>query len=283
MPGDAMKKVSPGDPLVIPASTYNRMVDAARANTIGVHRNTRGGKGRAGRVIALNGTGRNIAAGSVVSTSRLGVLTPTFVDPISTPPYAIILEPIPTGKYGLIAVAGGPYKVLADDTVTIAAGDQLAPQSGTYVLEKNAAGSFTAMGTVVDSECMVVIGAAPGGTVELYQMFFESPTPGTVILADIQGWLQINTTGNITNVRTASDQVGIITIDLWVTPFTGFFPTDSDSITAGNPAGHSGVIAADAAMTDWSVGVTAGDMLLCNVDYCSAIEKCLVAIEVTRT
>lgn len=45
MPGDPLKKVHPGEPLVIPAAAYNAFVEAAQAE----RQRQRGGRGKLSR------------------------------------------------------------------------------------------------------------------------------------------------------------------------------------------------------------------------------------------
>ncbi len=135
--GDEMKKVQPGDPLRIPAPTYNRFIDVARAHQ---EKGTRFGKGLPGddlaanTTIALNNSGEDVARYSALAISghvggNIEILS--FTKPAAdTDVPAVALEPIPNGKYGLIAVAGGPYKVLVDGSVS--AGDDLGLVAGTW-------------------------------------------------------------------------------------------------------------------------------------------------------
>jgi hypothetical protein len=83
-----------------------------------------------------------------------------------------------------------------------------------------------------------------------------------------------------------SKQSGSIRIDIWKSAALpgGYPPTDSDSITAGNePALSSADYAADATLTGWTTTLEAGRALAFNVDSCSGVQTCAIALKVRRT
>jgi len=133
---DSMKKVQPGDPLRIPAQTYNRFIDAARAAEI---RNIalRGVRGQGlpmGIVLAYNASGENAPWRGICEVSNTGetgaqveFVKPGHEDGVGI--YGVILEPIASGEIGRVALSGGPWEVAVDGAQ---AGDQLGPTDGAW-------------------------------------------------------------------------------------------------------------------------------------------------------
>jgi len=129
-----MRKVQPGDPMRIPAGTFNAMIDAARAEAMRSTGERPGGSplGRSSYSAAdvLNETGEDIPLGAVVfyhtwhpedgaeggyyeaakpHDADVGVLEHPF--------QGIALEPIPDDTIGQIATTGGPVLALYDPGV----------------------------------------------------------------------------------------------------------------------------------------------------------------------
>ncbi len=129
--GDAMKKVKPGDPLVIPAATFNTFVDAARDFLARQHQQTQAGtpSGRHNCIVLV----RNDSGADRERFDVLGISGPVF-DPASdaeafknypamtgvTPAeddhqgkFVILLEPVLAGKL-VRAVAAGVVPARVD-------------------------------------------------------------------------------------------------------------------------------------------------------------------------
>lgn len=86
----------------------------------------------------------------------------------------------------------------------------------------------------------------------------------------------------ITEVMLLADQSGSIKIDIWKDTYTNYPPTDADSICGGNePEISSATKDNDATLTDWTTSITAEDILRINVDSCTTIERCTLALKVT--
>jgi len=133
--GDAMKKVKPGDPLAIPAATFNTFVDAARDFLSRQHQQSQSGtpgrQYRPGVILVRNDSGADRERFDV-----LGVDAPVF-DPASdeeafknypamtgvTPAeddhqgkFVILLEPVVAGKLARAVVSGAvPARVDVPD------------------------------------------------------------------------------------------------------------------------------------------------------------------------
>ena len=85
----------------------------------------------------------------------------------------------------------------------------------------------------------------------------------------------------IKEVMLLADQTGSIKVDIWKDAYANYPPTDADSICGGNePEISSGTKDNDSTLMDWTTTVTAEDILRINVDSCTTIERCTVALKV---
>jgi hypothetical protein len=117
--GDDMKKVLPGDPLRIPARTWNAVLDATRAQRESqpIFRPGSGASLPPGTALAYNASGEAAPAGGVVELiNRTSAARPLeFTKPGKSEGadvFAIALEPIAAGGIGRIALSGGPWPIL---------------------------------------------------------------------------------------------------------------------------------------------------------------------------
>lgn len=85
----------------------------------------------------------------------------------------------------------------------------------------------------------------------------------------------------------APKESGAIVVDIWRDVYGSFAPTDADAMPG---AGKEPTITAtgnkgqDTAITDWtSDDISAGDILLFNVDSCATITLAMLILKVTRT
>lgn len=104
-----------------------------------------------------------------------------------------------------------------------------------------------------------------------------------VIGTGIKGDLTIPIACTITGVTMLADTSGSIVVDLWKDTYAQFPPTDADSITASAPPTISAATkSTDTTLTGWTTSVSAGDVIRFNVDSCSTITRCTVAIKAKR-
>jgi hypothetical protein len=104
-----------------------------------------------------------------------------------------------------------------------------------------------------------------------------------VISTGIKGWIQVPFACTITKATLLADQTGSIVIDIWKDTYANYPPTDADSITASAvPTISSATKSVDSTLTGWTTSITAGDILMFNVDSCTSIKVVLVSLEVTR-
>lgn len=109
---------------------------------------------------------------------------------------------------------------------------------------------------------------------------------GSEIADGVAGDLEIPFACTINAWTLLADQSGAIKIDVWMDTYANYPPTDADSIcNAHEPEiAASGTNAQDTDLSDWAdVTIAAGQTLRFNVDSCTTIEKCTLALKVTRT
>jgi hypothetical protein len=107
---------------------------------------------------------------------------------------------------------------------------------------------------------------------------------GVAITTGVKGDIQIPFGCTIKRVTTLADQAGSIVVDIWKDTYGNFPPTDADSITSATPPTlATAAKGTDATLTDWTVAVTALDILRFNVDSCTTITRCTVAIELEKS
>jgi hypothetical protein len=107
---------------------------------------------------------------------------------------------------------------------------------------------------------------------------------GSAITTGIKGDLEIPFACTIKRVTMLADQSGSIVVDIWKDSYANFPPTDADSITASAPSTISSATKSqDSTLTGWTTSIAAGDILRFNVDSCTSIERCTLALKVTKT
>lgn len=105
---------------------------------------------------------------------------------------------------------------------------------------------------------------------------------GSAITAGPKGVVQVPMGCTITAARLLADQPGSIVVDIWKDTFANYPPTDADSITASTPPRISAAAKSEnVALTGWTTGVAAGDILAFNVDSASGVERVTVALIAT--
>jgi len=117
-----------------------------------------------------------------------------------------------------------------------------------------------------------------------YSITFVIDGGGSAITTGLKGFLRIPFACTIERVTLLADQSGSIVIDIWKDTYANFPPDDTDSITASAPPTiTTDTDSEDDTLTDWTVEVTAGDILAFNVDSITTIERVTLALKVTKT
>lgn len=153
-----LRKVRAGDALRIVDADYNAFIDAALARRGQQHNLGQGPPHVQAIVTAQNVSGED--APMHVPCSLVGeVFGGSGIFRFDKPddePYGILLEPVPAGDLGLVAMAGGPYQVnVHAESGPVAGGDSMLPVSGQWAVEQGI-GPFVALTTVTEGTCWVV-------------------------------------------------------------------------------------------------------------------------------
>jgi hypothetical protein len=107
---------------------------------------------------------------------------------------------------------------------------------------------------------------------------------GAAIATGIKGDLEIPFACTINQVTLLADQSGSIVVDSWKDTYGSYPPTGADSITASaKPTIASAAKSQDATLTGWTTSIAAGDILRFNVDSATSIQRCTLALKVTRS
>lgn len=142
---------------------------------------------------------------------------------------------------------------------------------------------------LTDDDPLTWVSVADAGGSETAQVAtihlpFVSAAAGTDIAVGQKVWIVVPFACAISRVDALAGQTGSIVVDLWVDSYANYPPTDADSITAAAPVTITAADKSqDSTLTDWTLNLAAGDILMGYVDSCTDIEECLVAIQVTRT
>jgi len=107
---------------------------------------------------------------------------------------------------------------------------------------------------------------------------------GSAITTGIKGDLEIPFACTIVRATMLADQSGSIVVDVWKDTYANYPPTDADSITASAPPTiTTATKSQDSTLTGWTKAITTGSTLRFNVDSCATIERCTLALKVTKT
>lgn len=88
----------------------------------------------------------------------------------------------------------------------------------------------------------------------------------------------------INSVSLLADQTGSIVIDIWKDTYANYPPTVADSICASaKPTLTSAIKSEDTTLTGWTKTISAGDVLLFNVDSASTVQNVTLILKVTKT
>jgi len=198
--GDDLRKVRTGEPLRIPARTYNRFIDAARAQQEGRRLFGPGQPGAAellGIAPACNASDEDAPMHAVVElaprSQTQGQIE--FVRPGGeggTGLYAATAEPIPAGAIGRIALSAGPHTVLVAEGESPSCGDLLGPVAGEWTASTTGNPQVWACvgGDPGDGLAAVIFVSGTGTVmVRALESMTSDDTPYPVRLLRVDGWL----------------------------------------------------------------------------------------------
>ena len=107
---------------------------------------------------------------------------------------------------------------------------------------------------------------------------------GLVLTVGEKFYLPVSFACTINSVTVAGAPSGSIVFDIWKA--AGAIPTVANTITAAaKPTLSSAQYSVDSTLTGWGTGktISAGDVLVFNIDSCSTITKASIVLKVTQT
>ena len=105
-----------------------------------------------------------------------------------------------------------------------------------------------------------------------------------VISTGIQGYVIIPFDCILESVTLMGDVSGSVVVDLWVDSFANFPPTNADSITSVTPPTiTSAQSSQDNQLLNWLSTITAGEVLVVNIDSVATIKTLTISITGRKT
>lgn len=90
--------------------------------------------------------------------------------------------------------------------------------------------------------------------------------------------------GVIVRSRALLDQAATLTADWWKDTYANYQPANADSITASAPVSTSAAIKAeDSTLTGWTTAISAGDILMPNIDANDLAEWVTLVLRIRKT
>ena len=121
----------------------------------------------------------------------------------------------------------------------------------------------------------------PGETLNLEASF--APATGT-IQAGTQVIVRVPSNATIVRAYISCMQTGSIVVDVWRDAIANSPVTDADSITAAAPITVSAAaFVEDTTLAGWTTALTAGDVLVFNVDSAATVTNCTAGVTVTKS
>lgn len=215
------------------------------------------GSATAAPQIAVDAKGRITAAANITVTPAIGSIT-GFGSGVAT---ALAIN---VGSAGAPVTNGGALGTPSSGTLTSATG--LPVSTG-----------ISGLGTGVAT----LLASATGATGTISAIFNGG---GSAIPSSSQGDLQVPFACTITAAELLADQSGSIVVDIWKDTYANYPPTIADTITASaKPTISTATKSLDTTLTGWTTTVAAGAILRFNVDSCTSITRCILALTVTKT
>ena len=158
--------------------------------------------------------------------------------------------------------------------------------SGNVTTNANLTGEVTSVGnaatlanTVVDVDNIV---AASNLLISDLEIILDGG--GSAITTGIKGSIVVDFDCTINNVTMiAPKESGSLVVDIWKDTFANAPPTVADTITAAAlPTITTAQKSQDATLTGWTTTITAGDILVFNVNSATTITNATVSLKVTK-
>ena len=107
---------------------------------------------------------------------------------------------------------------------------------------------------------------------------------GAAITTGVKMYVEVPFKCDIDRNTVLPDQSGSIVFDIWKDTYANYPPIVGDSICASaKPTISSATKSQDSTLTGWTKAIAAGAILGFNVDSCTTIEFCTLALKFTRS
>jgi hypothetical protein len=133
------------------------------------------------------------------------------------------------------------------------------------------------------------LAATVKANLKLADLYYVIDGGGSAITTGTKGYLVVDFACTITGSTLLADQSGSIVVNVWKCTYAQFdagatHPVAADKITASAPPTISSATKAnDTTLSGWTTTVNAGDILAFNVDSAATIQRCTIALQVTKT
>lgn len=99
-----------------------------------------------------------------------------------------------------------------------------------------------------------------------------------------QCWVRVPFAGTITKATMLADVSGSAVIDVWKDTYANYPPVVGDKITASAPPTISAATKSeDSTLTGWTTSITAGDVLLFNLNSVTTCKRLVLTLDITLT
>lgn len=125
---------------------------------------------------------------------------------------------------------------------------------------------------------------AQKGDAGFANVVFDFDGGTSTLTSGMKARVPVSFDATITQVTLISDTTGSIVIDVWKDTYANYPPTVADTITASaKPTLSSAQKYQDSTLTGWTTTVTAGDILIANIDSVSGITNAVLTLKMQRT
>lgn len=134
-----------------------------------------------------------------------------------------------------------------------------------------------------DTTIVTIPGGGGGGDPQVVTLSVVLDGGGVEIADGVKADLVVDFACTILGVTLLADQAGSLVVDLWKDSYANYPPVVGDSIcAAAKPTISAATKAQDTTLTGWTTSVAAGDIVRVNVDSCTTIQRCTVALKLER-
>lgn len=125
---------------------------------------------------------------------------------------------------------------------------------------------------------------AQKGDAGFANIVFDFDGGTTALTSGMKARIPVSFSCTITEATLVSDTTGSIVLDVWKNTYANYPPTVADTITASaKPTLSSASKTTDATLTGWTKTITAGDILIANINSVSGITNAVLTLKAQRS